>query len=292
MIKGVLLGLGTSACWALANVAVARSARAVGAARALLWAQLVGIAVLAEVAMPLDYRPVPIGATHVLWMGIAGAAALLGYGCLFFALQHGRLSIAVPIMSSWAVLSSALSVIAFGERLRGGQLLGATLVVAGVVVVSRYAQADAGRPPPGAAPAGRRPRWLLASLGTAVGFGLLVPAMAFLMPATGRLGSVCVVYAADIVLGLPLAWAFKIPLGPPPLRAWGAVALAGIFETAGFVCITLGAAVAPLAVVSPLASLASAMTVTYAWLVLRERPGPLAAVGALLAAAGVVILAL
>jgi len=38
----VLLGLGASVCWALANVAVARSARAVGTVRALLWAQIVG----------------------------------------------------------------------------------------------------------------------------------------------------------------------------------------------------------------------------------------------------------
>ncbi|HVR61276.1 MAG TPA: hypothetical protein VMU50_05220, partial [Polyangia bacterium] len=70
MIAGVLFGLGASACWALANIAVARSSRAVGAARALLWAQLVGIAVLAEAAMALDFRPVPIGGTHVMWMAL------------------------------------------------------------------------------------------------------------------------------------------------------------------------------------------------------------------------------
>src|SRR5260370_28306888 len=139
MIAGVLLGLGASACWAMANVGVARSGKKVGALRALLWAQLVGIAVLAEIAMRLDFRPVPIGAAHLVWMGIAGAAALLGYGCLFYALEHGKLSIAVPIMSSWAVISSGISVAAVGERLHGGQLLGAAPVRAGLLLVARHA---------------------------------------------------------------------------------------------------------------------------------------------------------
>ena len=298
MIAGVLLGLGASVCWALANVAVARSGRKVGAVRALLWTQLVGIAVVAEVAMPLDYRPVPIGATHLLWIAVAGVAALLAYGCLFYALEHGRLTIAVPIMSSWSVLSSAISVIGFGERLRGGQLVGATLVVVGVLLVSRHAQGEtpvapsAGNAGVAGAPLAKRPRWVLASVGTAVGFGVVIPAMQKMAPATGRLGSVCVVYAADILLGLPLALLFRVSLRPPPLSAWGVVALAGIFETAGFVCIALGAMKAPLAIVSPLASLAAAMTFLYAWLVLGERPGRPAAVGAALAAVGVLILAL
>lgn len=296
-LGGIVLGLGASACWAVANVTVARSGRKVGAVRALLWAQLVGIAVLAEVSMAVDYRPVPLGAAHLAWIAIAGVAGLLGYGCLFYALQHGRLSIAVPIMSSWAVISAGISVAFFGERLRAGQLVGAALVVAGAVLVSRHAGSgstdSSGTPSVAPQPAGTpRPRWLLASVGTAIGFGVLIPAMERMAPATGRLGSVCVVYAADIVLGLPLALLFRMSLRPPPLDAWGIVALAGIFETAGFVCISLGAMVAPLAIISPLSSLASAMTVLYAWLVLRERPAPVAAVGAALAAAGVIVLAL
>ena len=48
---------------------------------------------------------------------------------------------------------------------------------------------------------------------------------------------------------------------------------------------------APMAVVSPVVSLAAALTVLYAWLVLRERPGRLALAGAALASAGVVLLA-
>jgi drug/metabolite transporter (DMT)-like permease len=289
MLAGVLLGLGASVSWALANVAVARSAKQAGVFRALLWSQLVGLALLAEFALYYDFRPRPVTATIVAWTVGAGFAALLAYVCLFYAFQHGRLSIAVPIMSSWAVISSGISVAVLGEHVRAGQLLGAALVVAGVLLVSHHARGAAKEEPGG--PSGR-PRWLLASVGAAIGFGVLIPAIGQIAPATGRLGSVCVVYVIEIALGLPLALLFRVRLGPPPAGAWPAVFLAGLFETAGFACIALAVGRAPLALVSPLSSLASALTVLYAWLVLGDRPPPIVAIGAALACAGIVIVAI
>ncbi|HWA10254.1 MAG TPA: EamA family transporter, partial [Opitutaceae bacterium] len=137
-----------------------------------------------------------------------------------------------------------------------------------------------------------RRRWLPAAVAAAVGFGVLIPAMRRLSPVFGPVGTIAVVYAADLALGLPLALAFRVRLALPPARAWAAIALSGFFETAGSACITLGARRAPLAIVSPLASLAAAFTVLYAWAVLRERPTRGVLVGAALVSAGVVVLAL
>jgi drug/metabolite transporter (DMT)-like permease len=287
MLLGVILGLAASACWAVANVAVQRSARQVGTFRALLWAQVIGTAVVLA-ALPLDTRTVAPAPIHALWVLGSGAAALLAYVCLFYAFEHGRLTVAVPVMSSWAVIASALSLMLFREAVRPAQLAGAALVVAGAVIVSRFAQVGdpADRKVPG------MPRWLLASFGAALGFGLLIPAIGVLAPVVGRLGVIAVVYVADILLGIPLALRFRISLAPPAGRAWIAVALAGFFETAGFACIALGAAQAPLAIISPLSSLASAFTVLFAWVVLRERPPRSILVGAALVCAGVVTLAL
>jgi drug/metabolite transporter (DMT)-like permease len=115
--------------------------------------------------------------------------------------------------------------------------------------------------------------------------------MGRLVPVFGAVGVVGVVYLADMVLGLPLAFAFRIPLGRPTGRAWLPVFLAGLFETAGFVCITVASRFAPLALVSPLSSLAAPITVMYAWIVLRERPTPPLLLGAALVSVGVVVLA-
>src|SRR5450432_1624237 len=138
MILGVVLGLAASASWAVANVAVQRSARHVGAFRAILWAQVVGGLVVA-LALPFDTRaasPVPLDA---LWVLLAGAAGLLAYVCLFYAFEHGRLTMAVPVMSSWAVIAAGLSLVIFHEPVRPLQLVGGAIVVAGAVIVSRFA---------------------------------------------------------------------------------------------------------------------------------------------------------
>jgi drug/metabolite transporter (DMT)-like permease len=281
---GMLLGLGASASWALANVVVQRAGRAVGALQGLFWAQLVGIGLALGVGALLGERPAVPTSGDALWIAVAGAAGLLGYFCLFYAFEHGRLTLAVPIMSSWAVLSSALSLLVFHERLTPGQLLGAVSVIGGAVVVSRHAQTLGG----GAS--GKR--WLPAAVAAAIGFGVLVPAMRRLSPVFGPIGTVGVVYAADLALALPFVLALRARLALPPASAWPAIALAGFFETAGSACITLGARHAPLAIVSPLASLASAFTVLYAWAILRERPANGVLIGAALVSAGVVVLAL
>ena len=69
--------------------------------------------------------------------------------------------VAVPIMSSWAVIAAALSSGVFDQRLGAGQLAGGAAVIAGALVVSRYAQKEgppAAATAPRAALAARRPR--------------------------------------------------------------------------------------------------------------------------------------
>jgi drug/metabolite transporter (DMT)-like permease len=289
MLLGVVLGLSASACWALANVFVQRSARLIGTFRALLWAQVLG-ALMVVPALPFEARTMAPTAVHVAWVVGAGAAALLAYVSMFYAFEHGRLTIAVPVMSSWAVIASALSLVLFREAIRPAQLGGAGLVIAGAVIVSRFVSTTSAAP--GTADATATPRWLLASFGAALGFGIVIPAIGVLSPVTGKLGVIPVVYVADILIGLPLARRYGVSLAPPTGRVWLPVALAGLFETAGFACIALATRYAPLALVSPLSSLASAFTVFFAWAFLGERPAKPVLLGAALVSTGVLILSL
>src|SRR5437763_2198496 len=220
MFAGIFLGLGASACWAVANVAVARAGRDIGSFRALLWSLLSGAGMAALASAAIDSHGFAqhdfalsssLGGSIV----VAAASSLLAYVSMFYAFEHGRLTIAVPIMSSWAVIAAALSLAVFHERLAAGQLAGGAAVVAGALVVSRYAQVESAR-----GGTGGTPRWVIAAAGAAVGFGVLIPMMARLAPMFGSIGSIAVVYVADIVLGVPLALAFRIGLRPPPAAAW------------------------------------------------------------------------
>src|SRR6202142_553515 len=108
MLVGMLLGLGASASWALANVVVQRAGKAVGALRGLVWAQVVGIAPSALGAAACGDRTASLTPAVGGWIAVAGISALLAYVCLFYAFEHGRLTLAVPLLSAWPALASPL----------------------------------------------------------------------------------------------------------------------------------------------------------------------------------------
>lgn len=281
---GLALALSTSAFWACGNVVIQKTGRAVGAARAMLWAMVVG-ALLSGIAAVFDTRTAPITGASWAWVTAASVAGLCAYALLFYAFERAPLMLATPLVSSWPLTATVLSMVAFGEQIHAQQGAGAAVVLLGVVMVSVGA---------GGGPRTNRSSLLplLAALGSGVSFGIMIPAMARVSPEFGAFGTSAIVYAVGVGLALVLALAVGVPLGVPPKNLWMLVLLTGVVETAGFVTLTLARARAPMVVVGPIASLASTFTVVYGWLWLRERPGRLAAVGAVVACAGVILLAL
>ena len=67
-----------------------------------------------------------------LLSGVALAVGLIFY---YLALQRSPASIVVPLTASYPLVSVVLSGIFLGERLRGPQILGAVLVVVGIVLL-------------------------------------------------------------------------------------------------------------------------------------------------------------
>jgi probable blue pigment (indigoidine) exporter len=289
VLAGVLLALLTSVSWALGNVFIQKSGRAVGAPRAMLWALSAGAALAGAVSWARDVRPAPFDGAMWGWTAAGVVGCLFAYLCLFYAFEKAPLSLAVSLVSSWSLISGGLSMIVLHERPRSTALAGAAVVFTGVVLVSiggaRRATAAAASNDATAPPAA-----LLAALGAAAGFGVMVPAVNQIVPAAGEFGATALVYALGVLLALPIALLARVPLRPPPRAIWGLVLLTGCFETFGFVLLAFAHHFADNTVVTPVASLAAALTVLYAWVVLRERPHPLATVGAGLASIGVVIL--
>ena len=119
----------------------------------------------------------------------------------------------------------------------------------------------------------------------------MVPAMGHVAPATGVFGATVVVFALGIGLAVTGGGLSGMRVGLPPRASVALVLATGIAEMTGFVCIAAARRFAPMTVVAPIATLSSPITVLYAWVVLRERPRTLTTAGALLACAGVVLLA-
>lgn len=291
MFIGVFLALLTSVSWALGNIYVQKSGRVLGAPRAMLWALASGAILALIFSRLLGERLGPITPQVIGWLAAAGASGLLAYVCLFIAFARAPLSIAVPLVSSWSLFSGVLSLTVLEERLRPMQLAGAAMVFAGVVLVSVGSVRGRAAHEEGAASTAQRGS-VWAGLGSALGFGIMVPALTRVAPVFGEFGASAAVYACGIILGLPFAAVLRVNLRPPPRTFWSLVLITGCFETFGFVAVAFARRFAPMAVVTPVASLAAALTVLYAWVVLRERPDRSATIGAALACVGIVILSL
>src|SRR4051812_35892119 len=103
MAFGILMGLLASASWACANVFIQRASRTLGPFRALVWALASGGLALLPLALVLDRRSASLGSGDLTgWLIVAPLAAVLAYTSMFFAVERGRLSVVVPIMSSWS----------------------------------------------------------------------------------------------------------------------------------------------------------------------------------------------
>jgi drug/metabolite transporter (DMT)-like permease len=285
VIAGLLLGLGASVCWAVANVAIQRAARAAGILVAIVWSQVAGCVGLAPFALLVDRPAAAWTSGTTAWTVLGGLAACVAYFGLFYATAHGRLSIVVPIVSSWALLSTAIGLGILGEAIDGRGLAGAAVVVAGVVLVARASGHGPGSD-------GRHERRAVrAAAAAALGFGTLIPAVDQEAPAAGRLGAVVLVLASNLVVVACLARVHGAAIRLPPRGTRRDVLIVGILEAAGFACASLAAAMAPLAIAAPAASVSAPVTTVWAWLVLGERPGALAGAGAALSAVGVLLLA-
>lgn len=291
---GVVLALGTSMSWAAGNILTQRVGRLVGPPRAMLWSMAAGALIALPCAVLLDERTAPLSLSLVAWLVAAGVAGVMAYIGLFVAFANKGLTVAVPIVSSWPLFAIGFSVASFGESVGGRQWIGVAAVLGGVLFVALPSASRASAPSGDDVTAGSSPgdRWgLPAALASSFGFGIMIPAMGRVAPATGAFGATVIVFSIGIALSLVVGRVANVSFAAPPRSAWPLVLATGLAETTGFVTVALARRFAPMALVAPVASLASVFTVVYALVFLKERPRPIAAVGALLAGAGVAILA-
>jgi drug/metabolite transporter (DMT)-like permease len=281
----VLLALSCSVFWSLANVYVRRASLAVGNLRSMFWAQLIGSAVLFPISCWIEGWPQVPAWTD---LAVTAVASCFGYYGMNVAFSRGALTVVVPIVTAWSVPAAVVGVLWSGDTPSMSQWLGGVLIVAGALGNSLLAGAS-GESGSSGTP-GVAMLWAAAS---AIGFGVMVAGCARMRGDLGAIGVIPAAWMAQWVVLAPLLLVRREIWVPPSRSVLPVVAAMALFEGAGFVCFTLATRLAPVAVVSPPASLSALLTVLYGRLVLREPLSParwgfigLAACGMILAAQG------
>jgi drug/metabolite transporter (DMT)-like permease len=283
---GTLLASVSAVSWALANVAIQNAARRLGSWGALVWSQVIGGAAALVAALLIEGAPGRISTAELGAMAIGGVAALVAYAGLFESLRRGQVAVVTPIMSAWSVVSVMIGVLWFHEPIGLVRALGIAVIVTGNVLVAR-----SGPRAEGAASGAMEGTlgWLGWALLAMFGFGIMVPAVEVAGRGIGRLWAVPAVWTVELAIGIPLLWKLGLLRRVQGQRDWRAVGSAALLEAIGFVAVSVALGVAPVAVVSPIASLSTAGSVVLGVLVLRERLAIPVLIGATLACAGVVL---
>ena len=275
-LLGAIFGLAAAASWGAGDFSGGVAARRSQVYTVVLVSELVGLLLLAGLALLLA-EPIP-PPVDFLWAGAAGIAGTLGLLALYRGLARGRMGVVAPIA---AVVSAAVPLI-FGSFLEGvpaaPQLLGFGLALVAVWLLSRT---------------GERARIQGYELGlpllAGLGFGLFLVGIdhvsdtAILWPlAAARTASIAMLLAV-----LTLArQREKRALTHLPLMV-----LAGLCDTAGNAFYALAAQVGRLDVAAVLSSLYPVATVLLARFVLQERLTRRQGIGVLAALLAVVLIA-
>lgn len=265
---GIFLGLAAAFCWGTSDFLAARVARGVGALRALLITQSIGLGFVSLILWWQGEIPevTPRIALIMLGIGLGQAVAVF----LFYrAFEIGKLSLVAPITSGFAVVTAILALLS-GERPGRLALVGAVLLVMGVLLVT--SQHREKNTQDEAVDVRSTLRGVPEAIAAAFFYGTIFWGLDFVVPSLGAMWPL----AALRVVALTLLFGAFFLLRPAPAAEnvrivwWPSVGVAAA-DTCAWLSFNFGTQNADVSIVTALSSLYSAVAIFYGILVWRER---------------------
>jgi drug/metabolite transporter (DMT)-like permease len=270
----LLLALGASLAWGVADFVGPLVSRTLGILRVLFWAQLggvlaIGIAVAVRGEGPAGWQ--------VLFAICASFGGMLGLFAYYRGMEIGAMSVVAPIAGVSAVIPVAFG-IATGDSPSPAQIAGIACALLGVGLASVEQQGGQRRVAAGAGLA------LLAALG----FGFYFP----WMHAAGKVDFwwASLVFRTTALLIVAAAVAAQRPPLRLGRRDLAIVVAVGIGDTIGNILFAASSGQGLVSLTSVLASLYPVVTVLLAAAVLHERVAPMQRAGIVLTLTGVVLI--
>jgi drug/metabolite transporter (DMT)-like permease len=272
-MRSIVLALGASLTWGLADFFGPLKGRTLGALRVLFYVQLGGLVAIALVIAIRGKGPADLGALVAIPAAISGTLGLYAY---YRGMAVGAMSIVAPIAGVSAAVPVVVG-IASGDRPELWQWLGIAAALGGVFLASR----EPGR-------GGRVAAGVGLALLAAIGFGGYFPAMHAAGNADFWWASLIFrMTSASVILA---AVATRRPsLRVEPIQV-PLLALIGIGDMLGNLLFAAASTSGLVSITSVLASLYPIVTVVLARLVLKERVARSQEAGIALTLAGVALI--
>jgi drug/metabolite transporter (DMT)-like permease len=132
---GILFALATMLSWGIADFFAKKAVDKIGNAASLILNQSIALGPIFIYAILFYKLPTPTLSLIVTAI-ITGFFGFLGYFYLYKGFKKGNLSVVSPISASWFVISTLIASFIFNEILMPLQILGVTVVFAGIFLAS------------------------------------------------------------------------------------------------------------------------------------------------------------
>ena len=270
----LLLALGASLAWGVADFVGPLVSRTLGMLRVLFWAQVGGVLAIGLAVAIRGQGPAGWG---VLFAILASLGGMLGLFAYYRGMKTGAMSVIAPIAGVSAVIPVVFG-IATGDNPSTAQIAGVVCALVGVGLASIEHHEGSPRVATGVGLA------LLAALG----FGFYFP----WMHAAGKVDFwwASLVFRSTALLIVAVALSAQRPSLRLRPRDLGIVVAVGIGDTIGNVLFAASSSHGLVSLTAVLASLYPVVTVLLAAAVLRERVAPMQRAGIALTLAGVALI--
>jgi drug/metabolite transporter (DMT)-like permease len=275
-VTAVLLALGASLAWGVADFVGPWQARTWGTLRVLLWAQVAGCASIAVATALLASPPDDWAVLLAIPAALSGTLGLYAY---YRGMQTGMMSVVAPIAGASAIVPVVFG-IATGDRPSGFQLAGIACALVGVALAAQEHQQGGER---------RVAAGVWLAVLAAIGFGFYFPPMHAAGDADPWWASF--IFRTTALALVALAVASRRPNVRLRGRALWIVLGVGIGDTLGNLLFAASSSHGLVSVTSVLASLYPVVTVGLAAIVLKEHVAGGQRIGVVLTLTGVALIA-
>jgi transporter family protein len=284
-IISILSGIGGMFGWGIYDFLGGVYAKQIGPFKSFFWSQLAGlISVLLLIFVFTINLNVPIPV--IILLPIAAIVYSAGYLYFFKGFEIGNLSIVAATMNLWAVFTILFAFIFMGQRLSTLQSLGVLMIISGATLASLN-WSDI-----------RNQRFQLSSgvKETVLGaffFGVFWNISEVISEEIGWLSTTLFVKFGIMLFLLLFSFLIKreLDITKATTKTKCMVALMGIIEAGAVAVVNYGLTIGDAILITPIASALSIVTITLAFIFLKDNVTKLQGLGIITTIAGIIVIA-
>lgn len=261
---GVVFAILTMLSWGIADFLAKKAIDRIGYKKSLLINQSIALGPIFVYA--ILFFNIPEISTSLILITIATAfLALVGYLSFYKGLQKGNISVVSPITSSWAVVTTLLAIVIFGETLSSLQIVGVLGIFIGIFLTSTNLKEFKKSIRQGTS------NGVLEAIIAMVSWGLTFLLVKPIVDAAGPV--MAVLFLRAIMLVFLFSWVriSRTKIGIPTKLIFLFLIGSGLLDVFGFVTYSIGITTEFLSIVSPIVAIFPAVTIMLAYVFLKER---------------------